>query len=110
MKNIITLIVIIIIIASMVMMNKKQQTNSTHHWEDQTVFQINREEPRAHYFLFESEELALTKETDRSKYFQSLNGQWKFHFAKDPSQKAEGFEQIDHDVSRWENIMVPGHW
>jgi len=110
MKNIITLIVIIIIIASMVMMNKKQQTDSTHHWEDQTVFQINREEPRAHYFLFESEELALTKETDRSKYFQSLNGQWKFHFAKDPSQKAEGFEQIDHDISRWENIMVPGHW
>ena len=45
-----------------------------------------------------------------SNYFQSLNGAWKFHFAKDPAQKAVGFEETDHDVSSWENINVPGHW
>jgi len=39
-----------------------------------------------------------------------LNGEWKFHFAKDPSQKAVGFEEVNHDVSSWENIQVPGHW
>ena len=39
-----------------------------------------------------------------------MNGAWKFHFAKDPAQKAVGFEETDHDVSSWENINVPGHW
>ena len=80
------------------------------HWEDQTIFQINREGPRAHFFLFESEALALENDKTQSQYFQSLNGEWKFHFAKNPSQKAVGFEGLDYEVNDWENIQVPGHW
>ena len=110
MKNAIVLIFILMLVAVILMMKKEKTHEMNDHWEDQTVFQINREEPRAHFFPFESEALALKNDKSLSNYFQSLNGKWKFHFAKDPSQKAVGFEQVDHDVSSWENIQVPGHW
>ena len=110
MKNAIVLIFILMLVAVILMMKKEKTHEMNDHWEDQTVFQINREEPRAHFFPFESEALALKNDKSLSNYFQSLNGKWKFHFAKDPSQKAVGFEEVDHDVSSWENIQVPGHW
>jgi len=110
MKNAIVLIFILMLVAAILMMKKEKTHKMNNDWEDQTVFQINREEPRAHFFPFESEALALKNDKSLSNYFQSLNGAWKFHFAKDPAQKAIGFEKIDHDVSSWENINVPGHW
>ena len=110
MKNAIVLIFILMLVAAILMMKKEKTHEMNDHWEDQTVFQINREEPRAHFFPFESEALALKNDKSLSNYFQSLNGEWKFHFAKDPSQKAVGFEEVNHDISSWENIQVPGHW
>ena len=110
MKNAIVLIFILILVAAIIMMKIEKKHGMNDHWEDQTVFQINREEPRAHFFPFESEELALKNDKSLSSYYHSLNGEWKFHFAKDPSQKAIGFEKVGHDISSWENIQVPGHW
>ena len=110
MKNAIVLIFILMLVVAILMMKKEETHKMNNDWEDQTIFQINREEPRAHFFPFESEALALKNDKSLSNYFQSLNGAWKFHFAKDPAQKAIGFEKIDHDVSSWENINVPGHW
>ena len=110
MKNAILLIFILMLVVAILMMKIEKKHEMNDYWEDQTVFQINREEPRAHFFPFESEALALKNDKSLSNYFQSLNGEWKFHFAKDPSQKAVGFEEVNHDVSSWENIQVPGHW
>ena len=110
MKNAIVLIFILMLVAAILMMKKEKTHEMNDHWEDQTVFQINREEPRAHFFPFESEALALKNDKSLSNYFQSLNGEWKFHFAKDPTQKATGFEQVDYEVSHWDDITVPGHW
>ena len=110
MKNVIILIFILMLVAVILMVKKEKKYIMNDHWENQTVFQINREEPRAHFYPFESEALALKNDKSLSNYFQSLNGEWKFHFAKDPSQKAVGFEEVNHDVSGWENIQVPGHW
>ena len=110
MKNAILLIFILMLVVAIVMMKIEKKHEMNDHWEDQTVFQINREEPRAHFFPFESEALALKNDKSLSNYYHSLNGEWKFHFAKDPSQKAIGFEEVDHDISSWENIQVPGHW
>ncbi len=110
MKNTIILIVFIILIAIMLVLKNNTGNQLNHHWEDETVFKINREEPRAHFFPFESEALALKNDKSLSQYFQSMNGAWKFHFARDPSQKKEGFEQVNYNVSHWDNINVPGHW
>ena len=39
----------------------------------------------------------------------SLNGQWKFHYAKNLTQAPAGFETDNCDVSGWDDITVPGH-
>ena len=54
-------------------------------WEDPTIFQINQEPPRAHFFAYESEALAKINNPLQSEYFQSLNGTWKFNFSKNTS-------------------------
>ena len=110
MKNAILFIFILMLVVAIVMIKIEKKYEMNDHWEDQTVFQINREEPRAHFFPFESEALALKNDKSLSNYYHSLSGEWKFHFAKDPSQKAIGFEKVGHDISSWENIQVPGHW
>lgn len=44
-----------------------------------------------------------------SGFEQSLNGLWKFHYAKNPAQTVPGFESPEHDCSGWDDIPVPGH-
>ena len=40
----------------------------------------------------------------------SLDGQWKFHWSKDPESRPADFFREDYDVSEWDNIKVPGNW
>ena len=40
----------------------------------------------------------------------SLDGQWLFHWSKDPESRPVGFEREDYDVSKWDKITVPGNW
>ena len=53
MKNAILLIFILMLVVAIVMMKIEKKYEMNDHWEDQTVFQVNREEPRAHFFPFE---------------------------------------------------------
>lgn len=82
----------------------------TPDWENPKVFRINKEKPRATFFSFASKEQALTFDKTQSPYVQSLNGQWKFHFAKNPDSRPVEFYQNDFDVSQWAEIAVPGNW
>ncbi|WP_283679540.1 glycoside hydrolase family 2 TIM barrel-domain containing protein [Lentilactobacillus sp. Marseille-Q4993] len=45
----------------------------------------------------------------RSKFVQSLNGNWRFKFAKDPSKRPVGFFKSDYDYSDFDTIKVPSH-
>ena len=40
----------------------------------------------------------------------SLDGEWYFHWSPSPSEKIQGFELINYDVSSWDRISVPGNW
>lgn len=39
----------------------------------------------------------------------SLNGIWKFHYAKNYAQTVAGFEQPEYDCRPWDDIHVPAH-
>ncbi|MBR0163418.1 MAG: DUF4981 domain-containing protein [Lachnospiraceae bacterium] len=58
------------------------------------------------HVFFESEEAFEKRETSLSL---SLNGYWKFHYAKNFSLRPEHFEDPSVDVSGWDEIRVPGH-
>lgn len=45
-----------------------------------------------------------------SKYYQSLNGQWHFHWAASPAERPQGFYADDYSVAAWPTITVPGNW
>lgn len=47
--------------------------------------------------------------TGVSGYEQSLNGPWKFHYAKSPAHTIAGFWAADHDHDGWDDIPVPAH-
>ena len=84
--------------------------NTQPEWEDPTIFQINQEPPRAHFFAYESEALANINNPLQSDYFQSLNGTWKFNFSKNPDGRPKNFYKSNYDDSNWSDITVPGHW
>jgi beta-galactosidase len=79
-------------------------------WQNPEIVQINRELPRATMFSFESSELALAGEKERSANFLSLNGTWKFMYSERPADRPEDFYRLNYRDRRWHDITVPGNW
>lgn len=48
-------------------------------------------------------------EMQKSSYMHSLNGLWKFHYAKNYESTIKGFEQEGYDCKKWDDIRVPAH-
>ena len=100
---------IVILIGSLIFL-KKNNLEPINDWENQSIFHINREPPRAHFYFYESERYAQVNDPKKSKYFISLNGKWRFNFSKNPLERPLNFHQTDFDDSKWPLINVPGHW
>ncbi len=79
-------------------------------WEDEFKNEYNREPMHASYFAYESKELALHNDPSQSKYFQSLNGDWKFNWVDKPANRPLGFWRTNFDDSHWVNFPVPAMW
>lgn len=77
-------------------------------WEDPSVFKMNKEDGHALMLPFDSEESALSG--DESKYKQSLNGMWQFHWQRGLKNQPENFELTSFDGSSWDEIRVPSVW
>ncbi len=54
---------------------------------DHTVFQLNKLKPHADFFGFESAVLMDQNMPESSKRFLSLNGIWKFKWARSPKER-----------------------
>ena len=48
-------------------------------------------------------------ETGTEAYKESLNGVWKFHYARNYNSTIKGFEAEDYCCRSWEDIYVPAH-
>jgi beta-galactosidase len=79
-------------------------------WQDQTVFEINREAPRAHFVPYTTVEEARRDEMWDSPLVKSLNGLWKFHLADKPADRPYWFFKDDFDSRGWNDITVPANW
>ena len=87
-------------------------------WEDETIFEENKERAVATYMPYESEAAMLA---DAEYYatpwtvpvnsrYQSLNGTWKFNLVSEPSQRPLTFFEEGFDDSQWDEIPVPSNW
>ena len=91
----------IIFMALSVWMGMKA-AQEVHDWENPHVLGINKLPYHA--------TLQLPSKWKECKEIVSLDGQWKFHWSKDPDSRPADFYREDYDVSGWDNIMVPGNW
>ena len=73
-----------------------------HDWENPHVLGINKLPYHA--------TLQLPSKQKECREILSLDGQWKFHWSKDPESRPADFYREDYDVSGWDKITVPGNW
>ncbi len=76
-------------------------------WENLSVSSINTEPAHTSYIPFAS---FSEMETGSSTQVKSLNGTWKFLYVKNPSLTPPAFYKNDYNISKWDNIHVPGNW
>ena len=93
------------------------KTESNNDWENQNIIGINKLDGHATFYPYPSREEMMADEATakpwirpQSSFYQLLNGQWKFHWAKQPEDRPTDFYKTTYNVSNWENITVPSNW
>ncbi|WP_084239581.1 glycoside hydrolase family 2 TIM barrel-domain containing protein [Pedobacter africanus] len=71
---------------------------------------VNRMPMRASAFAYENKAMAAKREKEKSAYFMSLNGQWKFNWVQDPRKRPQDFYKNTFDDTKWDNFKVPANW
>ncbi len=79
-------------------------------WENEAVFNINREDPNASLISFPDEKSAIEAVKANSPNYRSLDGLWKFNWVKTPDQRPYWFFKDDYDTRDWKDIEVPSNW
>ena len=102
---------ILILISYFLLIGCKQEElikvpEQAFHYNHQ-IFEEHKLAPRASFFNFESDAIS---EKENSKRFLSLNGDWNFHWVKDPKQRPTTFQSKEYDDSDWTTIPVPSNW
>ena len=86
------------------------------YWEDETVFEENKDPGHATYMPYPNTEALRADERYATPWldpvgarFLSLNGTWKLNYVDDPSKRPgeAAFWADDADVSAWDDIDVP---
>lgn len=70
------------------------------------IFAENRKEAHSDHVCYASMEELSRKKTS---FRYSLNGLWKFSYAKNYNSAIKGFEAEDYDCKSWGDIRVPAH-
>ena len=74
------------------------------------IVEKNKQAPRSTFFNFESKKLAGKADPKKSKYFLSLNGDWKFQWVRDPSDRPKNFYKPKFNDKKWGKLIVPSNW
>ena len=90
----------LIILTSLLVLTVHAQT--TPDWENPAVLGINKLPYHA--------TLQLPSKWKECKEIVSLDGQWLFHWSRNPEERPVDFYHVDYDVSGWDKITVPGNW
>ena len=88
------------ILTSLLTLQMLAQT--AHDWENPAVLGINKLPYHA--------TLQLPSKWKECKEIISLDGQWLFHWSRNPEERPADFYKEDYDVSSWDKIAVPGNW
>jgi len=83
---------------------------SGREWESPGDLSLNKELPRADFHAFPNVGQARKLLPEHSDRWLSLNGTWKFHWAKTPEERPRDFFDPQKDLSGWDDVPVPMNW
>jgi beta-galactosidase len=104
--NTLTIVCFVLLFSGCQQKELSKIAEQTFHYNHQ-IFEENKLAPRASFFAFENPDVS---EKENSKRFLSLNGDWNFHWVKDPKQRPTNFQNVDYNDSDWKTIPVPANW
>ncbi len=108
MKRYLTLL-IVFVYGPLLMLNA-QNNDIYNDIENPAVVGRNKLDPHSFAIPYGNVEQAFADQWEASPWFKSLNGNWKFNWARDPSGRPPGFEAPGFDDLDWEEIPVPSNW
>jgi beta-galactosidase len=76
-------------------------------WQDPTIVGVNKLPPRAEAIPYADTAGALIADRDKSPFYKSLNGDWKFWWSGRPADRPMDFYKTDFDDHTWKTIPVP---
>lgn len=91
-------------------LNTQVNAQEVPDWENPQVFERNQTSAHATLMPFANQKAALKNERKKSLYFLSLNGNWKFLWAKNLEEAPQNFYNDKYDKSKWDDIKVPSNW
>ena len=97
-----------LLFAIMAMATMGVSAQQAPEWKNPQVNQMNREARKAHFFAYETQELAAKAQKQQSARFLSMEGLWRFNFVKDHNLAPKDFFALKYDDSKWVDFPVPG--
>lgn len=85
-------------------------SQTKHYWQDEFVVEVNKEYPRTTFMSYANQSTAVGNKFENSKWYQLLNGTWKFYFVEGYKQLPANITDPATDASKWADIKVPGNW
>ncbi len=85
-------------------------TAQTPYWQDVNVYCVNTEKPRTSFMTYDNKQDALSLKYEKSKYYQLLNGTWKFYFVDAYAKLPANITDPNTSTADWKDIKVPGNW
>lgn len=79
-------------------------------WKNYKIFQINAEQPRASFMVYNSGKEALKQAYLPNPNYQLLSGNWSFKWSRNPSERPVNFFQNSFNTTNWKTIKVPADW
>ncbi len=78
--------------------------------ENPEIVGENKEEPASILIPYQNLDVALNRDVEKSTYYSSLNGSWKFKWIINPDLAPKDFYTKDFDGLSWNDIPVPSNW
>ena len=80
-------------------------------WKDLCVTTVNGDAQRTELIFYPTEGEAVEQSFEKSPYYLSLNGQWKFRYFDSCKQIPDRIELTSASgAAAWDDITVPGNW
>ena len=81
-----------------------------NEWQSPSALGYNKLPARALFSSFSSVDEARKVLPEFAKDYLSLNGEWSFHFSKNPDERPKDFFTKGYDDSKWDRLQVPVSW